>query len=132
MSTVQTGDQIAVYRGSKLYHAPADMSTLQDTDIIVVGRGTKPYKCTFLDWKASQSKAPVIGGATLADSPEAGRFTSGTFATTVTMTDDGIPASTKKLKAYVEGTLKTASQTSAITQVNQTVMTVPGGTARVL
>jgi hypothetical protein len=91
------------------------MSTLQDTDIIVVGRGNTPYKCTFLDWKNSQSKAPVIGGATLADSPEAGRFTSGTFATTVTMTEDGIPASTKGLKAWVEGTLKSAALSSAIT-----------------
>ena len=34
MSTVQTGDTIAVYRSGTLYKAPADMSTLQDTDII--------------------------------------------------------------------------------------------------
>ena len=118
MSTVQTGDQIAVYRGSKLYHAPADMSTLQDTDIIVVGRGTKPYKCTFLDWKNSQTDPPAIGGVTLADSPEAGRFTSGTFATTVTGYDAGDPAATVGLKAWVEGTLKSKLLSDEIVAVN--------------
>ena len=56
MSTVKPGDMIAVYRGSKLYHAPADMSTVKDTDLILVQRGKVPHKCTFLDWKNSQTK----------------------------------------------------------------------------
>jgi hypothetical protein len=128
MSTVQTGDTIAVYRSGTLYKAPADMSTLQDTDIIVVGRGNTPYKCTFLDWKNSQSKAPAIGGATLADSPEAGRFTSGTFATTVSGYDAGIPAATVGVKAWVEGTLKRHPQTSGIASVAGSVLTLTDAT----
>lgn len=127
MSTVKPGDMIAVYRGSTLYHAPADMSTVQDTDLILVQRGSVPYKCTFADWKASQKKAPVIGGVTLADSPEAGRFTSGTFATTVTMTDDGAPASNKGLKGYVEGSFTTQLvSTNTITAIHAGTAGHPG------
>lgn len=128
MSTVQTGDTIAVYRSGTLYKAPADMSTLQDTDIIVVGRGNTPYKCTFLDWKVSQTKPPIITSVTLADSPEAGRFTSGTFRSTVVMTEDGTPASTKGIKAYVEGTLKSHPQTSGIASVAGSVLTLTDAT----
>jgi hypothetical protein len=116
MSTVQPTDKVLVQRAAAVYSAPADMSTVQDTDLLLINRGGTDYKCTFLDWKNSQSKAPVIGGATLADSPEAGRFTSGTFATTVTMTEDGIPASTKGLKAWVEGSLKSQAISDEIIQ----------------
>lgn len=117
MSTVQAGDVIAVYRGGQLYHAPADMSTVQDTDLLVIGRGNVPYKCTFADWKNSQAKAPDVGSVVLADSPEAGRFTSATFASTVTMTEDGVPASTKGLKAWVGGSLSVTATTDTITKV---------------
>lgn len=102
MSTVQTGDVIAVYRGGTLYHAPADMSTVQDTDLIVVGRGNTPYKCTFADWKASQvaalSKATdtTIAGAANAGSTltaTAGTATGGTapitYATKWQISADG-------------------------------------------
>jgi hypothetical protein len=77
------------------------------------------YKCTFLDWKNSQKKAPTITSVTLADSPEAGRFTSGTFRSTV-VADDGTPAATKGIKAWVQGTLTTKlTSTNAITAVTQ-------------
>lgn len=125
MSTVKPGDMIAVYRGSTLYHAPADMSTVQDTDLILVQRGNVPHKCTFLDWKNSQAKAPVIGGVTLADSPEAGRFTSGTFATTLTGYDAGTPAATVGVKAWVEGSLKITPVTSNVTKIDHTTKTLP-------
>jgi len=81
---------------------------------------------TYFRWVVTQNVAvaPVIGTVTLADSPEAGRFTSGTFATTVTMTEEGIPASTKGLKAWVEGSLKSAAMSSAITNVAGNVLTL--------
>ena len=125
MSTVKPTDKVLVQRGTTVYSAPADMSTVQDTDLLLINRSNTDYKCTYKDWKASQSKAPVIGGATLADSPEAGRFTSGTFATTVTMTENGIPTSTKKLKAYVEGTmtLTVTPTTDKISNVAGNVLT---------
>ena len=72
--------------------------------------------------------APVIGAVTLADSPEAGRFTSGTCASAVTMTEDGLPVSTKGLKAWVEGTLKSAAQTSGIANVAGNVLTLTDST----
>ena len=81
---------------------------------------------SYFRWVVTQNVAvaPVIGTVTLADSPEAGRFSSGTFATTVTMTEDGIPASTKGLKAWVEGSLKQAAMSSAITNVAGNVLTL--------
>jgi hypothetical protein len=117
MSTVQPTDKVLVQRAATLHSAPADMSTVQDTDLLLINRAGVDYKCTVADWKASQSKPPAIASVTLADSPEAGRFTSGTFLSTVVMTDEGIPASTKGIKAYVQGTLKTQVKSSAITAV---------------
>jgi hypothetical protein len=63
---------------------------------------------------APKATAPVIGSVTLADSPEAGRFTSGTFRSTVVMADQGLPVSTKGIKAHVMGTLKVQAVTSEI------------------
>jgi hypothetical protein len=126
MSTVQPGDTIAVYRSGTLYKTPADMSTLQDTDIIVVGRGNTPYKCTFADWKAGFNQPPAINTVVLAeDAAGAPRFTSQSFTTTVTMTSDGKPASTKALKGWVQGTLKSVAQTSPITAVNTNTYNPP-------
>jgi hypothetical protein len=115
MSTVQPTDKVLVQRATTLHSAPADMSTVQDTDLILVNRAGVDYHCTFADWKASQRKPPVIASVTLADSPEAGRFTSGAFRSTVVMADDGTPASTKGVKAYVQGALKTATTTANVT-----------------
>jgi hypothetical protein len=88
MSTVQTGDTIAVYRSGKLYKAPADMSTLHNSDLIVVGRGNKSYQCTFADWKASQASiskprllTPADGATDLGETPT---FTSSAFSGTGT------------------------------------------------
>ena len=82
---------------------------------------------SYFRWVVTQEVkvAPVIGSVVLTDSPEAGRFTSGTFASAVTMTEDGLPVSTKGLKAWVEGALKAAAVSSAITKVTAT----PGPTA---
>ena len=81
---------------------------------------------TYFRWVVTQqvSVAPVIDTVVLADSPEAGRFTSGTFQTTVTLTTDGTPASTKGLKAWVAGTLKAQPISDEITAVNAAVLTL--------
>lgn len=145
MSTIQATDTMLVQRGTTQYSAAADLASAQDTDLLVINRAgvdyqcsfldlsTKAqdtdlllvnragvdYKCSFLDWKNSQKKAPTITSVTLADSPEAGRFTSGTFRSTV-VADDGKPAATKGIKAWVQGTLTTKlTSTNAITAVTQ-------------
>jgi hypothetical protein len=130
MSTVQPTDKTLVNRAGVDHSAPADMSTVQDTDLLLINRAGVDYKCTFKDWKDSQTKPPAIASVTLADSPEAGRFTSGTFRSTVVMTDEGIPASSKGIKAYVEGTLKQAAQTSAITAVGTDTVALPASSWR--
>jgi len=90
-----------------------------DSTATTVYTGDLQIGTTYFRWVVTQAVAvaPVIDTVVLADSPEAERFTSATFATTVTMTEDGVPASTKGLKAWVEGTLKVTPLTSAITNV---------------
>jgi hypothetical protein len=128
MSTVQPTDKTLVNRAGVDHSAPADMSTVQDTDLLLINRAGVDYKCTFLDWKNSQSKAPDVGAVTLADVAGGSRFTSVSFPVSATMTENGIPASTKKLKAYVEGTLKSAAQTSGIASVAGNVLTLTDNT----
>ena len=118
MSTVTPTDKVLVNRAGVDHSAPADMSTVQDTDLLLINRAGVDYKCTFADWKNSQSKPPDVGAVTLADVAGGDRFTSVAFPVSATMTDDGIPTSTKKLKAYVEGTLVITPKTSAITNVS--------------
>jgi len=91
-----------------------------DSTATTVYTGDLQIGTSHFRWVVTQQfeVAPVIGTVVLADSPEPDRFTSSTFATTVTMTDDGNPASTKGLKAWVEGTLKTTAISSAITNVS--------------
>ena len=127
MSTVQPTDKTLVNRAGVDHSAPADMSTVKDTDLLLINRAGVDYKCTFADWKNSQTKAPDVGAVTLADVAGGARFTSTAFPVSATMTDDGTPTSTKKLKAYVEGTLKSSAQTSLITNVAKTTgsVTIP-------
>ena len=108
------------------------MSTLQDTDLLLINRAGVEYKCTFADFKKGLLTAPDVGAITLADVAGGARFTSVAFPISTTMTNNGSPISTKKLKAYVEGSLKSAAQTSAITLVNHTVMSLPNSTSKVI
>ena len=117
MSAVLPTDKTLVNRAGVDHSASADMSTVQDADLLLINRAGVDYKCTFADWKNSQKKAPDVGAVTLADVAAGDRFTSVAFPVSATMTEDGVPTSTKKLKAYVEGALKAAAQTSAITAV---------------
>jgi hypothetical protein len=125
MSTVQPTDKTLVNRAGVDYSAPADMSTVQDTDLLLINRAGVDYKCTFLDWKNSQKKAPDVGAVTLADVAGGARFTGTAFPVSATMTDDGLPVSTKKLKAYVEGALKTAVQVGPIAAVGTQTVSLP-------
>ena len=117
MSAVLPTDKTLVNRAGVDHSAPADMSTVQDTDLLLINRAGVDYKCTFADWKNSQSKPPNVDAVTLADVAGGARFTSVAFPVSATMTDDGTPTSTKKLKAYVEGALLITPKTSAITNV---------------
>lgn len=54
---------------------------------------------------APKDAPPDVGTVTLADVPGGARFTSQAFPVDVTMTAPGVPVATKKLKAWVEGSL---------------------------
>ena len=99
MSTVNPTDKVLVNRAGIDHSTPAAMSTVKDTDLLLINRAGVDYKCTFADWKNSQKKAPDVGAVTLADVAGGARFTSTAFPVSATMTEDGIPTSTKKLKA---------------------------------
>jgi len=77
--------------------------------------------------------APIIESTTLAiDDPTGDRFTSETFSFESTLSQDGDPVSTKKIEAYVEGTLDVSYETDSITSVtttaaSQTSGNTPGG-----
>ena len=120
MSAVQPTDKTLVNRAGIDHSAPADMSTVKDTDLLLINRAGVDYKCTFADWKSSQAKPPSVGAVTLADVAGGARFTSTAFPVSATMTDDGAPTSTKKLKAYVEGNLTVNLQSDKITNVLKT------------
>ena len=121
MSTALPTDKVLVNRAGTSYSTTSDMSTVQDTDLLLINRAGVDYKCTFLDWKNSQSKAPDGGAVTLADVAGGSRFTSTAFPVSATMTENGVPVSTKKLKAYVEGTLTV--------QFNQVLASHPSSTS---
>jgi hypothetical protein len=74
---------------------------------------------TYFRWVVTQNLAtsPEISSVVLADSPQPDRFTSGTFASTYAMAEDGFPASSKGLKAWVSGSLQASPVTSPITNV---------------
>lgn len=131
MSTVNNStDKVLVNRSGTNYSTSTDMSTVNNTDLLIVNRGGTDYKCTFADWQASQSVAPSIDSVTLTDVAGGNRFTSVSFPLAVTMDNDGIPASTKKIKvsieapAYEQGRsgiatqLRYYPQTSAVTSVS--------------
>jgi len=84
---------------------------------------------TYFRWVVTQQTgvAPDISAVTLSDVPGGDRYTSVAFPIAVEMAKEGQPTSTKKLKAYVEGTLQSAAQSSAITKATEVI--APGGFA---
>ena len=84
MSTVNPTDKVLVNRAGIDHSAPADMSTVKDTDLLLINRAGVDYKCTFADWKASQTSistptitSPAAGATNLGKTPT---FTSSAFA----------------------------------------------------
>ena len=135
MSTVNNStDKVVVNRNGTSYSTSADMSTVNNTDLLIVNRGGTDYKCTFADWAASQAAPPAIDSVTISNVSGGGRFTSTDFPLTITMDNDGVPASTKKIKVkvlapiYEQGRLGDAdtqllayyAQTSTITSFSAT------------
>jgi hypothetical protein len=110
------------------------MSTVHDTDLLMVNRAGVEYKCTFADLRHSLLIHTDVNAVTLADVAGGARFTSVAFPVSATMTNDGFPPSVKKLKAYVEGALKSQAHTNAITSVGAslTPLLLPGSTSTVL
>lgn len=105
----------------KITGANFKAAAFQNADLYLVNRVGISYKATGAEVKAILSRAPVIASVTLSEvTPGGNRFTSQSFAVTATMTEDGIPVSTKKLKAWVDTTGSRVPLTSAITQVTQT------------
>jgi len=118
MSTVNNStDKVLVYRDSTSYSTSADMSTVNSTDLLIVNRSGTDYKCTFADWQASQSVAPSIDSVTLADVNGGNRFTGVSFPLTVTMDNNGIPTSTKRIKVIVEAPLYEQGRSGISTQL---------------
>jgi hypothetical protein len=133
-SKVADGDILLVNRAGVDYHitgANFKAAAFQDADLYLVNRTGTDYKATGAEVKAILATAPVVVSVTLADSPQATRFTSATFASTVSLVE-GMPVSTKGIKAWVEGALKSAVLTDGITSVTSitaTSVSVASGTA---
>jgi hypothetical protein len=97
----------------------AGASTVTTTVVNVGWEAASSVQATFETTNAA-TRAPVITSVTLADVAGGDRFTSTAFPVTVTMADEGLPASTKGLKGYVEGTLNVSHETDVIVNVTET------------
>ena len=119
-SLVQDADLLLVNRNGvsyKITGAAFKASAFQNADLYLVNRAGLSYKATGAEVKAILSKAPIIASVSVVDdSPGGNRFTSSSFTATTTMTDNGTPASSKAIKAFVTGTLAgQMTSTNAIT-----------------
>ena len=113
--SLQNTDNLIVQRGSDLYATQIqNMSTIQDADLLLIGRGSESYKITGQDFMdqvnvnpPDPDVPPVINSVSLVESnPDADpRFTDQEFVTSVSMTEEGTPVSTKTIDAYVEGSI---------------------------
>jgi hypothetical protein len=127
-ATAAAGLAVAAGETFKLRHTTkAGPSTVTTTTVRVGWDATSSVTAAYASTNTA-SQAPDVGAVTLADVAGGARFTSVAFPVSATMTDNGVPASTKKLKAWVEGTLKTAAQTSAIAGVAGSVLTLTDST----
>ena len=95
---------------------------LNDSDLFLVNDGTKTETVTWAQMQEDAGTAPVIDSVTLAeDTPETKeRFTNQFFTTTYVMAEDGKPASTKSMRAWVEGDLVGTCDTDPIQTVDDT------------
>ena len=87
-----------------------EQTVLNDTDLLLINNGTKTNKVTWGEIKTEigpSDTAPEIGSVSLVESnPNSDpRFTNQEFVASVAMTEEGTPLSTKKIDAYVEGSI---------------------------
>ena len=101
-------------------------TALNDGDLFLVNDGTKTETVTWLQVKQEAGTAPVIDSVTLAeDTPDTKqRFTNQSFTTTYVMEEDGVPASTKTMRAWVGGYITTKIETDEITAVSPDGLTL--------
>ena len=119
--TVKDSDKFLVTRSKTSYSVETQnlMAELKDDDLMMVSRGGQAYKATGKDIKDSlkpSNKAPVLDSVSLVeDNPgKDPRFTDQEFVGSASLSDDGIPASTKTFDAYVEGKITATPLTSEI------------------
>ncbi len=80
---------------------------ISDFDEFLINDGTKTETTTWEEIKNSARKSPVISTVTLSeDDPTGNRFTNQSFTTTVVMSEDGKPPSSKGIRAKVGNDLK--------------------------
>ena len=101
-------------------------TALNDSDLFLVNDGTKTETVTWLQVKGEAGTAPVIDSVTLAeDTPDTKqRFTNQSFTTTYVMEEDGVPASTKSMRAWVLSELEETIETDEIVIVDIPTPTV--------
>lgn len=107
--TLLDTDELVVNRGGVSYRlsgAALKAGTFLDTDLFLVNRGGVDYRAPGSEIRPllSVNKAPVISSVVLSELNAANgiAYTGQSFTTTITMTEDGVPPSTKALKGYVE------------------------------
>ena len=120
MSATNPTDLLLVSRGGSSYSVQIqDMSTIQDTDLLLINRSGTSYKIEAQDLLGGT--APLIESTSLAiDDPTGPRFTGEDFTLSSTLSQDGQPVSTKKIDAYVRGTLEVSYETDSIDSVTTT------------
>ena len=96
-------------------------TALNDGDLFLVNDGTKTETVTWLQVKQEAGTAPVIDSVTLAeDTPDTKeRFTNQAFTTTYVMAEDGKPASTKTMRAWVLSELDKTIETDEIIGIDE-------------
>ena len=129
---VNPGDQFLVNDGTSTSTVTweemkkgEDSTMLNDSDKFLVNDGTKTETVTWGEMRQTAGTPPVIGAVNLTEvAPGGDRFTAQNFTTTVTMTEDGNPASTKGIKGWVSATINTSVETSAVTAVSADGLTL--------
>ena len=126
--SLESTDNFIVQRGSSLYKVNNDdaMSKIKDDDLLLVGRGSNCYKITGEEFKNSSvppTTAPILGDITITEQNpnENPRFTNQEFATSISMVENGQPASYKKIDAYVTGVLESTIYGDTISSVGETI-----------
>ena len=115
---VQPADILLVNRAGQSYKCTrADLAAkVLDTDILLVNRENKSYKVTGADFKDLITVLPEIGSVTLTElTPGDPRWTDQQFRMDCVMTEDGEPASTRRLTYYIEGEFAKRLKTDTIT-----------------